>query len=62
MTRLSLDELGGNESFTPAPREIDYSYQDPIGPQPDRPKTSMKKAKDEEDDFADDAGDDLLPE
>ncbi|KAL7647318.1 UNVERIFIED_CONTAM: hypothetical protein RMT77_000913 [Armadillidium vulgare] len=62
MTRLSLDELGGNESFTPAPREIDYSYQDPIGPQPDRPKTSMKKAKDEEDEFADDVGDDLLPE
>ncbi|KAI1241989.1 hypothetical protein IHE44_0005501 [Lamprotornis superbus] len=40
----------------------DASYTDPLGPQPERPKTAARK-RTEEDDFADEElGEDLLPE
>ncbi|KAF2973715.1 hypothetical protein EK904_004557 [Melospiza melodia maxima] len=40
----------------------DASYADPLGPQPERPKTAARK-RTEEDDFADEElGEDLLPE
>uniref|UniRef100_A0A8C3UHL7 Intraflagellar transport protein 88 homolog n=1 Tax=Catharus ustulatus TaxID=91951 RepID=A0A8C3UHL7_CATUS len=43
-------------------KEIDASYVDPLGPQPERPKTAARK-RTEEDDFADEElGEDLLPE
>ncbi|XP_053826852.1 intraflagellar transport protein 88 homolog isoform X4 [Vidua macroura] len=43
-------------------KEIDASYADPLGPQPERPKTAARK-RTEEDDFADEElGEDLLPE
>lgn len=43
-------------------KEIDASYTDPLGPQPERPKTAARK-RTEEDDFADEElGEDLLPE
>ncbi|XP_062370639.1 intraflagellar transport protein 88 homolog isoform X4 [Cinclus cinclus] len=41
---------------------VDASYADPLGPQPERPRTAARKRTDE-DDFADEElGEDLLPE
>uniref|UniRef100_A0A674N3N4 Intraflagellar transport 88 homolog n=1 Tax=Takifugu rubripes TaxID=31033 RepID=A0A674N3N4_TAKRU len=52
-----------NEPYeTSAPKELDASYVDPLGPQMERPKTGAKKRV-EDDDFEDEElGDDLLPE
>ena len=52
------------DDFQPAKNEIDPSYSDPIGPAPERPRTSLNsRAKEQDDDFGDeDIGDDLLPE
>ncbi|XP_039207416.1 intraflagellar transport protein 88 homolog isoform X4 [Crotalus tigris] len=54
---------GTNEPYeSNVNKEIDASYLDPLGPQPERPKTALRKKMDE-DEFADeDVGDDLLPE
>lgn len=43
---------------------VDASYEDPVGPQPERPKTGLKRRDhDEGVDFDDEViGDDLLPE
>ena len=51
------------EEFQPTRNEIDPSYSDPIGPAPERPRTSVNRTTKDEDDFGDeDIGDDLLPE
>ncbi|XP_044769159.1 intraflagellar transport protein 88 homolog isoform X3 [Neomonachus schauinslandi] len=53
---------GTNEPYeSSSNKEIDASYVDPLGPQIERPKTAAKKRIDE-DDFADEELDDLLPE
>ncbi|XP_047741162.1 intraflagellar transport protein 88 homolog [Hyalella azteca] len=58
-TRLSLESDA--PGHLPATKEIDVSYQDPVGPIPERPRTSMRRDK-PDDDFGDDElGDDLLP-
>uniref|UniRef100_A0AAV2JVU1 Intraflagellar transport 88 homolog n=1 Tax=Knipowitschia caucasica TaxID=637954 RepID=A0AAV2JVU1_KNICA len=53
---------GNNQPYeSSAPKELDASYVDPLGPQMERPKTGVKKRQ--EDDFEDEElGDDLLPE
>ena len=51
--------------FQPSKNEIDSSYSDPLGPAPERPKTSSNRGRDIDagDDFGDDEiDDDLLPE
>ena len=49
--------------YQPASKEIDSSYSDPLGPMPDRPRTSVGGRGNLDDDFADEEiGDDLLPE
>ena len=52
------------DNFQPSKNEIDSSYTDPLGPAPERPKTSSNRTRDNDaDDFGDDEiGDDLLPE
>lgn len=52
------------DEYRPSEKEIDSSYSDPLGPAPERPRTSAgNRAKDDHDDFADEEiGDDLLPE
>ena len=53
------------EEYRPSEKEIDSSYSDPLGPAPERPRTSAgNRGKDTaDDDFADEEiGDDLLPE
>ncbi|XP_055101255.1 intraflagellar transport protein 88 homolog isoform X5 [Symphalangus syndactylus] len=53
---------GTNEPYeSSSNKEIDASYVDPLGPEIERPKTAAKK-KIDEDDFADEELDDLLPE
>ena len=60
VSRLALDEETG---YSPATKEVDPSYSDPLGPMPERPKTSAATRPGVEDDFADEEiGDDLLPE
>ena len=46
------------------PKDVDGSYSDPLGPLPDRPRTSVgPRNSHPDDDFADEEiGDDLLPE
>ena len=62
---MEEDEESGRE-FKPTPiREIDTSYSDPLGPAPERPRTSAgnRGGIGNDDDFADEEiGDDLLPE
>ena len=62
---LEEEEESGKE-FKPTPiREIDTSYSDPLGPAPERPRTSAgnRGGFGNDDDFADEEiGDDLLPE
>ena len=50
--------------YQPGVKEIDSSYSDPLGPPPDRPKTSVGGRQGNlDDEFADEEiGDDLLPE
>ena len=44
-------------------QELDPSYSDPLGPMPERPRTSGVVRPGLEDEFADEEiGDDLLPE
>ncbi len=51
------------ESYRPNAREVDSSYSDPLGPAPERPRTSAGNRGGNDDDFADEEiGDDLLPE
>ena len=59
-----LDENDGGV-YRPGVKEIDSSYADPLGPMPERPKTSKnaRGGANFEDEFADEEiGDDLLPE
>ncbi len=43
--------------------ESDTNYADPLGPAPERPKTSMRRGRGDDDTFDnDEVGDDLLPE
>ena len=50
--------------YQPASKEVDTSYSDPLGPAPDRPRTSAAHGRGNlDDEFADEEiGDDLLPE
>ena len=58
--RLTLEEE--EEPYQLANTEVDPSYTDPLGPLPERPKTSVG-GRGNDDDFADEEiGDDLLPE
>ncbi len=44
-------------------RDVDSTYSDPLGPAPERPRTSAGHRGGAEDEFGDDdIGDDLLPE
>lgn len=50
------------EPYRPKQAEVDPTYQDPLGPQMERPKTAAKR-RDLDDEFADEElGEDLLPE
>ena len=64
--RMSLleDDAGDEEAYRPRAKEVDSSYADPLGPMPERPKTSAgPRQAANEDEFADEEiGDDLLPE
>lgn len=53
-----------DQEYRPSEKEIDSSYNDPLGPAPERPRTSAgNRQRDDADDFADEEiGDDLLPE
>jgi len=59
-----LEEEEEEEEYRPSVKEIDSTYSDPLGPAPERPRTSAgDRTKDHEDYFADEEiGDDLLPE
>ena len=60
--RISLEEED-EEPYKPKPKEIDTNYSDPLGPMPERPKTSGGRGHNLDDEFADEEiGDDLLPE
>ena len=61
-SNLCSDEDEGE--YQPGIKEIDSSYSDPLGPMPDRPKTSVGGRQGNlDDEFADEEiGDDLLPE
>ena len=62
VSRIALDEEEA-ENYQPASKEVDGSYSDPLGPLPDRPRTSVGPRNITEEDFADEEiGDDLLPE
>ena len=52
------------QEFKPKEKDIDSSYSDPLGPAPERPRTSAgNRLKNNEDEFDDEEiGDDLLPE
>ena len=60
---LCADEDDEGE-YQPASKELDISYSDPLGPAPDRPRTSAAHGRGNlDDEFADEEiGDDLLPE
>ncbi len=62
--RLTLPEDDENEEDSEdVPKEVDSNYSDPLGPMPERPKTSAGTRINPEDEFADEEiGDDLLPE
>ncbi|XP_055101259.1 intraflagellar transport protein 88 homolog isoform X8 [Symphalangus syndactylus] len=55
------DGSGGSHGKREGSASSDASYVDPLGPEIERPKTAAKK-KIDEDDFADEELDDLLPE
>ena len=59
---VCADEDDGE--YQPASKEVDSSYSDPLGPAPDRPRTSVGHGRNNlDDEFADEEiGDDLLPE
>ena len=57
--RLALDE---ETAYTPASKELDTSYADPLGPAPERPRTSGVRGAREEEFEDEEIGDDLLPE
>lgn len=60
VSRLALEEEG---EYQPAAKEVDTTYSDPLGPMPERPRTSVGGRGVNDDDFADEEiGDDLLPE
>jgi intraflagellar transport protein 88 len=60
VNRLALDE---ETTYAPASKEIDTSYADPLGPMPERPRTSAGVRGGREEEFEDEEiGDDLLPE
>ena len=52
------------QEFKPKEKDIDSTYSDPLGPAPERPRTSAgNRLKNNEDEFDDEEiGDDLLPE
>ena len=58
------DLLEEDEEYQPSVvRDIDTSYSDPLGPAPERPRTSAGRGIINDDEFADEEiGDDLLPE
>ena len=61
VSRIALDEE--DAEYQPASKEIDSTYSDPLGPMPDRPRTSVGGRNVLDDEFADEEiGDDLLPE
>ena len=61
VSRIALDEEEAD--FQPSTKEVDGSYSDPLGPLPDRPRTSVGPRNNADEDFADEEiGDDLLPE
>ena len=61
VSRIALDEEEAD--YQPSTKEVDGSYSDPLGPLPDRPRTSVGTRNNIEEDFADEEiGDDLLPE
>jgi intraflagellar transport protein 88 len=59
-----LEEEEEEEEYRPREREVDSTYSDPLGPAPERPRTSAgARGGNNDDDFADEEiGDDLLPE
>ena len=62
---LSLleDDGADDEEYRPQAKEVDSTYSDPLGPMPERPKTSAGPRGGGLDEFADEEiGDDLLPE
>ena len=62
VSRIALDEEEAAD-YQPASKEVDGSYSDPLGPLPDRPRTSVGPRNNADEDFADEEiGDDLLPE
>ena len=51
------------EEYRPSEKEVDSTYSDPLGPAPERPRTSAGNRGRDDNDFDDDViGDDLLPE
>lgn len=61
--RSNLLEEEDEEEFRPNAREVDSTYTDPLGPAPERPRTSAGNRGGNDDEFADEEiGDDLLPE
>lgn len=57
-----LSVIEAEEPYHPAKKEISATYEDPVGPQGERPKTGMRR-KDVDDEFDnEELGDDLLPE
>ena len=63
MRSANFFEEEEEEEFKPKEKEVDSSYADPLGPAPERPRTSAGNRLKNEDEFDDEEiGDDLLPE
>ena len=63
MRSANFFEEEEEEEFKPKEKEIDSTYSDPLGPAPERPRTSAGNRLKNEDEFDDEEiGDDLLPE
>jgi intraflagellar transport protein 88 len=60
---MSINE-DDDEPYRPNAKEVDSTYNDPLGPAPERPRTSAgPRGGMNQDEFADEEiGDDLLPE
>ncbi|KAH7938367.1 hypothetical protein HPB49_022875 [Dermacentor silvarum] len=61
--RAKIPLVEAEEAYQTSPRDIDASYEDPLGPLEERPRTAARTRHQVEDDFDnEELGDDMLPE
>lgn len=62
-SRKEFPLLESDESYQPRQKELNTTYEDPLGPMEERPKTAARKKDADDDEFDnEELGDDLLPE